>query len=90
MTGFLVGYVEQWGDRSNFYINEICVLTNVQTNGIGTSLLKYLRDILTQKNVETAYLSTERGEGKPEVFFRKNGYVTNESRVLLTMTISEF
>jgi aminoglycoside 6'-N-acetyltransferase I len=90
MIGFLVGNEEQWADSTNFYINEICVLTNVQTNGIGTSLLKYLRGVLTQKNVDTAYLSTERGEGKPELFFRKNGYVTNESRVLMTMTISGF
>ncbi|KMY32118.1 GNAT family acetyltransferase [Lysinibacillus xylanilyticus] len=88
MTGFLVGNEEQWADNTSFYINEICVLPNVQTNGIGTSLLIYLRDILTQKNVDTAYLSTERGKGKPELFFRKNGYVTNESRVLMTMTIS--
>lgn len=88
MIGFLVGNEEQWADSTNFYINEICVLTNVQTNGIGTSLLKYLRDILTQKNVDTVYLSTERGKGKPELFFRKNGYVTNESRVLMTMAIS--
>ena len=88
MTGFLVGNEEQWADNTSFYINEICVLPNVQTNGIGTSLLIYLRDILTQKNVDTAYLSTERGKGKPELFFSKNGYVTNESRVLMTMTIS--
>ena len=88
MAGFLVGNEEQWADSTNFYINEICVLTNVQTNGIGTSLLKYLKGILTQKNVDTAYLSTERGKGKPELFFSKNGYVTNESRVLMTMTIS--
>ena len=88
MIGFLVGNTEQWADSLNFYINEICVLTNVQTNGIGTSLLKYLRDILKQKNIDMAYLSTERGKGKPELFFMKNGYVPNESRVLMTITIS--
>lgn len=88
IIGFLVGNEEQWADSMNFYINEICVLTNVQTNGIGTTLLKYLRDFLKQKNVDTAYLSTERGKGKPELFFRRNGYETSESRVLMTMTIS--
>ncbi len=86
MIGFLVGNEEQWADSKSFYINEICVLTNIQQNGIGTSLLKYLKDILTQKSVDTVYLSTERGTGKPELFFRKNGFVTNESRVLMSMT----
>lgn len=36
MIGFIVGNAEQWADSMNFSINEICVLTNVQTNGIGT------------------------------------------------------
>lgn len=87
MIGFLVGNEEQWADGKSFYINEICVLTNTQQSGIGSSLLKYLKNILKQKNVDTAYLSTERGKGKPELFFRKNGYVTNESRVIMTTTI---
>uniref|UniRef100_UPI003F4907FF GNAT family N-acetyltransferase n=1 Tax=Niallia taxi TaxID=2499688 RepID=UPI003F4907FF len=88
MIGFLVGNKEQWADSTSFYIDEICVLTNIQTKGIGTSLLEYLKDTLAQKNVDTAYLSTERGKGKPELFFIKNGYVRNESRVLMTMVIS--
>ncbi|MGE7946260.1 GNAT family N-acetyltransferase [Lysinibacillus sp. NPDC093688] len=87
MSGFLVGNEEQWADTKNFYINEICVLTNIQQNGIGTILLNYLKNILTQKEVDTAYLSTERGDGKPEIFFRKNGFVTNESRVLMPLSV---
>jgi aminoglycoside 6'-N-acetyltransferase I len=88
LIGFLVGNEEQWADSKSFYINEICVLSNIQQKGIGTSLLKYLKNIFLQKKVDSAYLSTERGEGKPELFFRKNGYVTNESRILMTMKIS--
>ncbi|MBL3646001.1 GNAT family N-acetyltransferase [Peribacillus muralis] len=88
MIGFLVGNEEQWADSKHFYINEICVLNNIQQNGVGTSLLKYLGNILTQRKVDAAYLSTERGKGKPELFFRKNGFVTNESRILMTMSVS--
>jgi len=88
LIGFLVGNEEQWADGKRFYINEICVLANIQKKGIGTSLLHYLKDILSQKNVDSAYLSTERGEGKPELFFSKNGYVTDESRILMTMKMS--
>ncbi|MGE7689807.1 GNAT family N-acetyltransferase [Lysinibacillus sp. NPDC097214] len=87
MSGFLVGNEEQWADTKNFYINEICVLTNTQQNGIGTILLNYLKNILTQKEVDTAYLSTERGDGKPEIFFRKNGFVTIESRILMSLSV---
>ncbi|MEX3747187.1 GNAT family N-acetyltransferase [Lysinibacillus xylanilyticus] len=78
---------QQWADTKSFLINAICVLANIQQNGIGTILLNNLKNILTQKDVDTAYLSTERGKGKPEIFFRKNGFVTNESRVLMSMTV---
>ncbi|MFJ7859721.1 hypothetical protein ACIQZM_17690 [Peribacillus sp. NPDC097206] len=50
-------------------------------------MLNYLTEILAEKKVDSAYLSTERGEGKPEMFFTKNGYTTSESRVLMTMKI---
>jgi len=88
MIGFLVGNEEQWADSKSFYINEICVLNNIQQNGIGSRLLKYLEEILIKREVETVYLSTERGKGKPESFFKKNDFKTNESRILMTMNLS--
>ena len=88
LTGFLVGNEEQWADGKSFYINEICVLGTIQQKGVGTHLLTYLGTILTEKKVDSVYLSTERGQGKPELFFTKNGYTTNESRVVMTMEIS--
>lgn len=88
LTGFLVGNEEQWADGTSFYINEICVLGTNQQTGVGTHLLTYLSHILREKKVDSAYLSTERGGGKPELFFKKNGYATNESRVLMSMDIT--
>lgn len=83
IIGFLVGNVEQWADSKSYYINEICVLNNIQNKGVGTSLLKYLENILSKEKVNAVYLSTERGNGKPEQFFKKNVFLTNESRILM-------
>jgi len=88
LIGFLVGNEEQWADSKRFYINEICVLTNIQQKGIGTSLLNYLKRILIERKIDGAYLSTEKGERKPESFFEKNGYITNKSRIYMSMKIS--
>jgi len=33
------------------------------------------------------YLSTERGNSKPELFFKRNGVSTNESRILMSVGI---
>ena len=88
LIGFLVGNEEQWADGKSFYINEICVRGTIQQKGIGTHLLTYLSTILTEKKIDSVYLSTERGQGKPELFFSKNGYATNEKRVVMTRDIS--
>lgn len=70
-----------------FYVNEICVLSNTQQTGIGTSLLSFLKELLIQKEVKEVYVSTERGQGKPERFFEKNGFVTHESRILMAVNV---
>ena len=87
LLGFLMGNEEQWADTKSFYINEICVLNNIQHSGIGTSLLEYLKHILESRSVQEAYLSTEKGNAKPELFFKRNGFSTNESRILMSVGI---
>ncbi|MED4030234.1 GNAT family N-acetyltransferase [Priestia megaterium] len=87
LLGFLMGNEEQWADTKSFYINEICVLNNIQHSGIGTSLLEYLKHILESRSVHEAYLSTEKGNAKPELFFKRNGFSTNESRILMSVEI---
>ncbi|NGY76099.1 GNAT family N-acetyltransferase (plasmid) [Bacillus megaterium] len=89
LLGFLVGNEEQWADTKSFYINEICVLNNIQHSGIGTGLLEYLKHILESRSVHEAYLSTERGNAKPELFFKRNGFSTNESRILMSVGIEQ-
>ncbi len=87
LIGFIVGNEEQWANYKTFYVNEICVLSSTQQTGIGTSLLSFLNELLIQKEVKEVYVSTERGQGKPERFFKKNGFVTHESRILMTVNV---
>ncbi len=87
LTGFIVGNEEQWANYKTFYVNEICVLSSTQQTGIGTSLLSFLNELLIQKEVKEVYVSTERGQGKPERFFEKNGFATDESRILMAVNV---
>ncbi|MFF2443819.1 GNAT family N-acetyltransferase [Priestia megaterium] len=57
--GFIVGNEEQWANYKMFYINEICVLSNTQQTGIGTSLLSFLNELLIQKEVKSTCLLKE-------------------------------
>ena len=87
LIGFIVGNEEQWANYKTFYVNEICVLSSTQQTGIGTSLLSFLNELLIQKEVKEVYVSTERGQGKPERFFEKNGFATHESRILMAVNV---
>ncbi len=71
LLGFIVGNEEQWINNKYFYLNEICVDTNAQISGIGTSLLEFLKVQLKQQAVAQIYLSTEKGHRKPAAFFQK-------------------
>ncbi|MCM3770881.1 MULTISPECIES: GNAT family N-acetyltransferase [Priestia] len=87
LIGFIVGNEEQWANYKTFYLNEICVLSNIQQAGIGTSLLTFLTELLVQREVKEAYVSTERGQGKPACFFERKGFIIHESRILMTLNI---
>jgi N-acetylglutamate synthase-like GNAT family acetyltransferase len=63
------------------------VLSNIQQAGIGTSLLTFLTELLVQREVKEAYVSTERGQGKPACFFERKGFIIHESRILMTLNI---
>ncbi|RDZ17768.1 GNAT family N-acetyltransferase [Priestia megaterium] len=87
LIGFIVENEEQWANHKTFYLNEICVLSNIQQVGIGTSLVTFLKELLVQRKVKEAYVSTERGQGKPARFFEKKGFITHESRILMTVNV---
>ncbi|WP_454870846.1 GNAT family N-acetyltransferase [Priestia megaterium] len=71
LIGFIVGNEEQWANYKTFYLNKICVLTSIQQTGVGTSLLTFLKELLVQRKVKEAYVSTERGQGKPARFLKR-------------------
>jgi len=71
LIGFIVGNEEQWANYKTFYLNEICVLTSIQQTGVGTCLLTFLKELLVQRKVKEAYVSTERGQGKPARFLKR-------------------
>lgn len=84
---FLAGHREQWPDRTTFHLKEVCVRADLQGQGIGTRLLKYLEsELATRMGVATLYLATMR-DSPAESFYRKNGYRIQERIVLMSRRI---
>jgi len=83
LIGFLLGYTERWLDSNHFYLNEMCVTTERQSNGIGTRLIKEFEDICQESNINRIYLLTAR-EGQAEAFYKKNGYYVSPKMIMMS------
>ena len=82
LVGFLVGNREQWCEGEVFYLKEMGIKNNFQGKGIGTELIKSLREKLKGTKVNGIYLLTEK-RSNAEKFYLKNGFNINEEMILM-------
>lgn len=83
MTGFAIGNLEYREQSVIYYLNELCVSPGHKHSHIGSELMQNLEESLKAENIHHMYLSTvEENEG-PEAFFQKQGYHTNEKRIIM-------
>lgn len=83
LIGFLLGYTERWLDSNHFYLNEMCVMTELQSKGIGSRLIEKFENICQESNIDRIYLLTAR-EGQAESFYKKNGYYVSPKMVMMS------
>lgn len=77
LTGFLIGVVESYSDKSSFYLQEMCVLPGSQKQGLGSMLMAKLQARLKEKGVSSIYLITKQG-AYSESFYQKAGFAEIE------------
>jgi GNAT superfamily N-acetyltransferase len=82
LLGFVLGNKEQWFTGSHFQLKEMGVKPTRQREGIGTKLMKQLRENLKQTEVEAIYLLTARGS-QAEKFYRQNGFEVSDGMVVM-------
>ncbi|MWC29752.1 GNAT family N-acetyltransferase [Paenibacillus sp. MMS18-CY102] len=73
IQGFIFGSVKKWWQGDEFFINEMCVRTDKQRSGIGTSLMQYLEQVMKEEDVRNLALLTDRGMSA-EFFYKKYGF----------------
>lgn len=83
MTGFAIGNLEYWEQSVIYYLNELCVSPNHKHSHIGSELMQKLEKKLKAENIHQMYLSTVEEKEGPEAFFHKQGYHTNEKRIIM-------
>jgi aminoglycoside 6'-N-acetyltransferase I len=81
--GFIAGNSKTTYQGITFYLAELCINNEIQGKGYGSQLVQFLlEEELQKKNVKNIYLLTSNG-GLAESFYRKNGYVVNNNRIVM-------
>jgi aminoglycoside 6'-N-acetyltransferase I len=80
--GFIAGNSKKTYQGITFYLAELCINNEIQGKGYGSKLLQFLEEELQKKNIKSIYLLTSNG-GLAENFYRKNGYVVNNNRIVM-------
>ena len=87
LVGFLQGEIEQWQDRMQLYLKEICVHPNHLRQGIGRAMMQRLSDLLKKVGVSQIVLISSRLGGSYD-FFSKLGFSANETLVVMSTRLS--
>ena len=73
LLGLALGNIKHWYTGTEFFVEEFCVKTEMQGQGLGTEFLRLLEVELRVRDIKTIFLMT--GKEMPAFeFYRKNGF----------------
>ena len=77
------GYCEHSDDGKVFYLRILCVSPGLQRMGVGSKLIRHLKETLTDMDICSIYLTTHK-ESPARSFYERNGYrVSSEAIVMV-------
>ena len=86
LLGLALGNIKHWYTGTEFFVEEFCVKTEMQGQGLGTEFLRLLEVELRARDMKTIFLMT--GKEMPAFeFYRKNGFEEIINRVSLKKDI---
>lgn len=80
--GFALGYCESWIANKHYYLKEMCVNTRQQSKGVGTAILKQLKNELNSRNVEKIYLLTLH-DSSAYRFYQKHDFTLSDKLIVM-------
>lgn len=73
LLGIALGNIRHWFTGTQLFVDEFCVRTEKQGQGLGTRFLGLMENSLKEKGIQTIFLMT--GKQMPAFeFYRKNGF----------------
>lgn len=86
MVGLSMGSIRHWYQGTEYFIDEFCVRTDLQGQGIGTAFLNAVEDRVRTMGVVHIFLLTDR-DVPAFAFYRKNGFTMLEKNTALKKTL---
>ncbi|MGN1101418.1 MAG: GNAT family N-acetyltransferase [Huintestinicola sp.] len=73
LAAISAGFVKPWVKGNEYYIDQFCVDTGLQGQGIGTAFLAEIEKDLTKREINNIFLLTDKNYPSYD-FYRKNGF----------------
>ncbi len=73
LIGVSMGHIKHWYSGTEYYIEELCIQTDKQGNGIGTYFLKEIEKAIKETGITQIFLQTESNVPAYN-FYNKNGF----------------
>ncbi|MCR5556875.1 MAG: GNAT family N-acetyltransferase [Butyrivibrio sp.] len=80
LIGVSMGYIKHWYTGTEYYIDELCIRTDRQGEGIGTFFLAEIENAMKELGLKQIFLQTEAHVPAYE-FYKKNGFTELEGHV---------
>jgi len=73
LVGLSMGHIKHWYKGTEYYIEEFCIRTDLQCQGLGSTFIAGIEKGLTEMNIHSIFLQTGRDMPAYE-FYRKRGF----------------
>jgi len=81
-----MGHIKHWFSGTEYYIEELCVRTDLQGRGIGSAFVEHIKAALRETGITHIFLQTNRNMPAYE-FYLKRGFTELEGHVSFALDL---
>lgn len=80
LVALSMGHVKHWYCATEYYIDELCVKTQLQGQGIGRKFINAIEEYLKEHDIKAIFLLTQKDVPAYD-FYKKHGFEEHENNV---------
>ncbi|MDE5698330.1 MAG: GNAT family N-acetyltransferase [Lachnospiraceae bacterium] len=80
LVALAMGHIKHWYSATEYYIDELCVKTQLQGQGIGGKFISAIEEYLIKNDIRAIFLLTEKNVPAYH-FYKKCGFQEHENNV---------